>query len=158
MANDRNAGRKRKFNDKDVRDILNLICDGHKIEDIAKRYNTSRQVIGRYINKKKEKDYVVKMFYMNKNKISTVIDVDFKNKKVKIQNRTNDNLARAFGVIENPTFLQFEEFIESRCVPKSRSNIKYLLRDMGIDSYDPMQIIKVTNGKLHGDPYYLKMS
>lgn len=157
MANDRNAGRKRKFNSSDVAKMLELIKGGMRISDVAKKYGTSRQVIGRYINKRDKNSHIVRMYYMDGNKISTVIDADFKNKIVNIQNRTNDNLARAFGVIEKPTFAQFEEFLESRCVPRTRANIKYLLKDMGIDSYDPMQIIGVTNGKLHGDPYYIKM-
>lgn len=158
MANDRNAGRKHKFNNNDVKMMLNYISNGMRISDVAKKYGTSRQVIGRYINRREKNDNpILRMYYMNKNRVSTVIDADFKNKKVKIQNRTNDNLARAFGVIENPTFEQFEDFLESRCVPRTRANIRYLLKDMGLDSYDPMQIIGVTNGKLHGDPYYIKI-
>lgn len=157
MKNSRNAGRKHKFNNDDVVKMLELIKNGMRVSDVAEKYGTSRQVIGRYINKRDKNKHIIRMYYMNGNKISTVIDVNFKDKTVNIQNRTNDNLAKAFGCIEKPTFKQFEEFLESRCVPRTRANIKYLLNDMGIDSYDPMQIISITNGKLYGDPYYIKI-
>ena len=53
----------------------------------------------------------------------TVIDVDFLDQKVVIQNKTDDILHRAFGVLEHPTWNDFENFLRDRCFPQTLSLI-----------------------------------
>ena len=48
------------------------------------------------------------------------------------------------------------EFLYDRCFPKTRGNIKSILKDLKLDSYDPLQIIEKTKGKTADDNLWLK--
>ena len=48
--NPRNAGRKKKFTTADVRQMMELLGKGYTVNEIAARFQTSRQVISKYIN------------------------------------------------------------------------------------------------------------
>ena len=157
MANDRNAGRKHKFNEKDVEEMLAMLRDGKQIENIAKKFNTSRQVIGRYINKRPDKNYTYRLDYMLGHKPMTIIYVDFLNKQIKIQNRTNDIYDRAFGKIENPNWHAFEIFLNDRVLPRNRIGLEKALEYLHIDHYDPFVIITKTRGKMEGDKFWMRI-
>lgn len=157
MANDRNAGRKHKFNNNDVNEMLAMLRVGKRIEEVAEIFGTSRQVIGRYINKKPDKNFSHRITYMLGHKPMTIIDVDFLNKKIKIQNRTNDVYDRAFGRVENPNWEQFEIFINERVIPKTRIDLDKALKVIGVDHYDPFLIIAKTRGRMEGDRFWLRM-
>lgn len=45
-----------------------------------------------------------------------------------VKNHTDQILKTAFGRQERPTWDDFIEFLEERCVPKSRENINILLK------------------------------
>ena len=97
----------------------------------------------------------MKMNYMFHNKLCTEIEVDFQNKKVFIKNHTDDLIDRAFGVIENPTYTDFEYFLERRCIPRTRDNLKWYLREIGLDFYDPLSIVYKTQGRMAEDHYWI---
>ena len=71
-----------------------------------------------------EKEYPIRLWYMFKSEICTIIDVDERGRKVKIYNYTNNFIKKAFGRNEKPTFEEYEEFLESRCFPRQRDKIK----------------------------------
>ena len=68
--------------------------------------------------------------YMNDDMLSTRIEVDFINNTVKIENFTDDEIDRAFGINEHPAMKDFEEFLEDRCFPRTRDHLKLILRDL----------------------------
>lgn len=152
----RNAGRKRKFTAKELAEIEKMLENGATINAVAEHYGTSRQIVDKYINTPPEKNYTLRMTYMYKQHPCTIIDVDFLNERIAIRNRTPDILHRAFGVVENPTWKQFEEFLADRCYPATRGNIKSILKNLGIDSYDTLQIAEKTNGRTADDDMWLK--
>lgn len=80
--------------------------------------------------------------YRNKDSLSTRIYVDYGNESVKIENFTDDLIERAFGANETPSFSDYEKFLESRCFPRTRDHVKWILRDLGLDSYEPLTIVK----------------
>ena len=51
--NPRKAGRKKKFTAEDVQRIRSLLENGMTMQEAAKRFNTSRQVIGKYLNEQR---------------------------------------------------------------------------------------------------------
>ena len=156
-ANDnRNAGRKQKFTEKQIREIEKMLERGYTLSDLAEHLGTSRQIIDKYVNRPPEKNYTLRMTYMYGPNPCTIIDVDFLNEKVKIKNRTDNILHRAFGVVEQPNWQQFQDFLEDRCFPKTRGNIKAILRDLNLDSYDVLQIVEKTKGKTADDKFWLK--
>lgn len=153
----RNAGRKKKFSGDEISEIMNLISNGMTLNSIAEKYGTSRQVISRYLNKQPENNYTMRMTYMFRQHPCTVIDVDFLNRKIKIQNKTDDIIHRAFGVVEEPDWDDFEYFLEDRCFPRTRANCMDILKSLGLDNYDPLQIIEKTKGKCTDDKMWIKI-
>ena len=155
--NPRNAGRKKKYSEKEVAEMRRLRAEGNSVQEIASRFETSRQVIGRYLTNPMPPDCTMRMTYMYKTYPCTVIDVDYLNRKIYIQNHTDDPLHRAFGVIQSPTWKDFEQFLADRCFPETRGDKKELLRAFGITDYDPLQIIEKTKGRTADDALWIKI-
>jgi len=104
-----------------------------------------------------EKKYLLRIWYMCKSEVCTVIDVDERYRNVQIYNYTKDLMKRAFGKIEMPTFEQYEEFMESRCFPRSRDKMKLILKDLNIPFYDPILIIERTEGRMAEDDFWIRI-
>lgn len=151
----RNTGRK-KFSPADVDAMKMLLAEGCTAQQVAERFDASRSTVFRYLNPKPKKGCTLRMTYMYGRRPCTVIDVDFLHQKVYIQNRTDDLLHRAFGVVEDPSWEDFQEFLKSRCFPPTRGNIKTELRALGLTDYDPLQIVEKTNGHTAEDSLWLK--
>ena len=157
QKNARNAGRKKKYSEAEAAEMRRLREEGMSLQKIADRYGTSRQVIGRYLTSDIHPDCTMRMIYMYQTQPCTVIDVDFLNQKVYIQNHTLDLLHRAFGPIEKPTWQDFEQFLADRCFPETRGDQKQLLQALGLTDYDPLQIVEKTQGRTTDDALWLKI-
>lgn len=160
-VNVRGAGRRGKFTDEDVDKMIELYQDGRTVQYLAEYFDTSRQTIYKYLVAEKrfyEDPYItMRMHFLHEDQVCTVIDVDFMHKKIYIRNKTKDLIHRAFGVLENPTWEDFETFLESRCFPRSRANLKNILRDIGVPEYDPLQIIEKTGGRMAEDHQWIQI-
>lgn len=154
--NARNAERKKKFTHVDINAMEKLLAQGCTIQQVAEQFGTSRRIVTKYVNPKPNKGCTLRMTYMYGCRPCTVIDVDFLRQKVYIRNRTDDLLHRAFGVVENPSWEDFEEFLKSRCFPPSRGNVKAELQALGLTDYDPLQIVEKTHGCTVEDSLWLK--
>ena len=77
--------------------------------------------------------------------------------KVEVINYTDDKFIRPFGSIKNPTIEDLEWFLEDRCFPRTRDHLKIILKDLNLDFYEPIEIIKKTEGRLAEDDMYLKI-
>ena len=64
---------------------------------------------------------------------------------------------RAFGREEHPTFEQYEEFLESRCFPRSRDKMKLILKDLDLPFYDSLMIIEKTQGRMAEDDFWIRI-
>ena len=156
QKNPRQAGRKKKFTEGDVACMRELRAEGVPMQEVADRYHTSRQIVSKYLNQAPEAGYTMRMTLMYQNKPCTAIDVNFLQNQIKIQNYTKDILHRAFGVKENPTWEDFHVFLQDRCFPKTRGNVKTVLAGLGLQDYDPLQIVEKTNGRTAEDDLWLK--
>lgn len=156
QKNPRQAGRKKKFKHEDVERMRELRADGVPMQEIADQYGTSRQIVSKYLNQVPEDGYTMRMTLMYQNRPCTAIDVNFLQNKIKIQNYTKDILHRAFGVKEDPTWEDFYVFLQDRCFPKTRGNVKMVLAGLGLQDYDPLQIVEKTNGRTAEDDLWLK--
>lgn len=101
------------------------------------------------------KEYPLRLKYMYKDRLCTVIDVDDIKQQVKIKNYVSNIMFRAFGKIDNPDYKMYEEFIESRCFPKTRDKMKLILEDMNLPFYDLFLIIEKTNGRMAEDDFWI---
>ncbi len=104
-----------------------------------------------------ERIYPLRLYYMFNDDICTIIDVDDSKMLVRICNYARDYQFRAFGREEHPTYEQYEEFLESRCFPRSRDKMKIELERLNIPFYDPFLIIEKTEGRMAEDDFWLKI-
>ncbi len=151
------AGRKKAINKESIEKALSLQKEGVSTAEIAKQLNVSRQTLSKYLNKPFTEDYVMRLDYMFKQTVCTMIYIDYKNQKIQIINRTDDILHRAFGINENPTWEDFEEFLRSRCFPESRANKKAVIKQLKLSYFDPLQIIEKTKGRMAEDHHYFNI-
>ena len=86
-----------------------------------------------------------------------MIDVDEMRKIVRIRNYVDNVQFRAFGVKEDPTIEDYNEFLESRCFPRTRDKMKLVLRNLGVPFYDPYLIVQKTEGRMAEDDFWLKI-
>ena len=109
------------------------------------------------INKMKNGEKNMVIDYYNGDKLCSTIYVDSSNKEVRVKNYTDDNIERAFGINENPKWQDFETFLENRCFPRDRQNLKYELKKMGLNEYNPLEICKATNGRNYKDNQWMNI-
>ena len=64
---------------------------------------------------------------------------------------------RAFGKNTEPSFEEYEEFIESRCFPRTRDKMKLELQKLGIPFYDPILIIEKTEGRMAEGHFWIRL-
>ena len=152
------GGRKNSLTEKDIDNAIKMQGRGMSTKKIAEHFGVSRQTISKYLNKPLTDSYVMRLDFMYKQKVCTEIYVDFEHKQIKIINRTNDIMKRAFGVNENPTWEDFESFLEERCFPNSRALKKTILQRIGMDSYDPWQILELNRGRTAEDNQYINFT
>ena len=84
---------------------------------------------------------------MYKNKPCTLIDVDEAKKIVRIKNYVDNVQFTAFGSNTEPSIADYEDFLESRCLPRSRDKIKLELKESDIPFYNPYLIVKKRRGE-----------
>ena len=136
--------------------ILQLRNDGLTMRQIAEKTGVSLGCVGKIV-KSFEKTYDYKLTLMDDDRLCTEIFVNEKCRQIKIINHTDHLLWRAFGCIEEPTWEDYEYFLESRCFPRTRDHQKDILRDLGLACYDPLSIIKVTEGRMAEDHQWIKL-
>lgn len=154
--NSRGAGRKKAFSNEDILKMKEMELNNISQQKIAEYFSVSRQTISKYLKDEIEENYNYQIDYMFKTYVCTSIFVDFLNKKIKIVNKTDDILHRAFGVNENPSWNDFNVFLKDRCFSEARGDKKSLLESLGIESYDPLQIVEKTKGKTYEDSQWMK--
>lgn len=152
------GGRKNKLTETDVKNAIEMQKNGKTTAEIAQTFNVSRQTISKYLNKPLNGNYVMRLDFMFRQKVCTEIYVNFADKKIKIVNRTNDIMKRAFGINENPDWNDFEQFLEERCFPKSRAFRKTILKKIGADGYDTLLILEKTDGRTAEDNQYIRFT
>lgn len=94
---------------------------------------------------------------MNGDELCTVIYVDFRKETVRIENKTDDLLYRAFGCIEDPDWKDFLFMLEERCFPRTRDKMKSILRAMDLPFYDPWLIVQKTQGRMADDHQWIRI-
>lgn len=134
--------------------ICTLYRQGNSMRLTAQKAGVSLGTVSNVIDEAKKSSRIIYV-YMDREKPATLLDVYPAINKLKIWNFTNDLISRAFGSRENPSWQEYEQFLEDRCMPRTRYGIKKELERMGLDSYDPFQIVEITKGRVYGDGQWL---
>ncbi|MBQ7934217.1 MAG: type II toxin-antitoxin system MqsA family antitoxin [Lachnospiraceae bacterium] len=103
------------------------------------------------------KVYPLRLWYMHKQTVCTLIDVDEVKQELEIRNYTDNLMFRAFGIVEHPDYEMYTEFLKSRCFPESRDKMKLVLQDLNLPFYDPFMIIEKTEGRMAEDDFWIKI-
>lgn len=135
--------------------VLSLYQQGHTMREIAGKEGIAAGSVHKIIAKAAKESRIV-WLYMDREKPSTLIDACALTRRVRIVNLTDDMLSRAFGICEHPDWEDYENFMESRCMPRTRYGLREELRGMGVDDYDPFLIIEKTDGRVYGDHQWLQ--
>lgn len=76
-------------------------------------------------------------------------------KKLRVENLVSDFLKLPFGNNQNPSWEDYLHFLESRCIPRTRAGLREYLETIGVDHYDPLEIIRKTQGRMAEDAIWL---
>lgn len=73
------------------------------------------------------------------------------------ENHVADPVKTAFGNNPRPTWDDFQAFLEERCIPRQRAGLREYLEAIGVAEYDPLQIIRKTQGRMAEDQQWLEV-
>ncbi|MBE7064327.1 MAG: helix-turn-helix domain-containing protein [Ruminococcaceae bacterium] len=104
-----------------------------------------------------QKKLPLRLWYMHRQKVCSIIDVDEMRRQVVVTNYAEHIMFRAFGAVENPSFEMYTEFLESRCFPRTRDKMKLILQDLDLPFYDPFMIIEKTEGRMAEDDFWIRI-
>lgn len=135
--------------------ILALYQQGKSMRQVAEETGTVVSTVHKVIAQAAARTRVVYL-YMDREEPATLIDACNATRRVKIINFTDDLISRAFGIRTEPTWEDYEAFLETRCMPRTRYGVREELRYMGLDSYDPVRIIEKTAGRVYEDHQWLR--
>lgn len=99
---------------------------------------------------------LVKFDFYDREILCTKIIADFTDETLSVENTTENIVKTAFGKNEVPTWEDLLSFLEERCLPKSRSGIREYLETIGVEEYNPIEIIKKTAGRMAEDNQWIK--
>lgn len=135
--------------------ILSLYQQGKTMRQVAAETKTSVGTVHKVIAEAASRTRTVYM-YMDREEPATLIDACSATSRVKIINFTDDLISRAFGIRTKPTWEDYEAFLETRCMPRTRYGIRDELKKLGVDFYEPTLIIEKTRGRVYEDSQWLR--
>ena len=110
-----------------------------------------------YHEKKVQSHNVKTLKFWNANTLCTTIVADFTNHTLCAENHTSQLVKTAFGKNRLPSWADLMAFLEERCVPRQREGIREYLETLGLDEYDPWEIIKRTQGRMAEDQQWIEV-
>ncbi len=134
------------------RRTLEMMFDGERIT------LSPPQTMENYVKEKLTLGHDVRAFrYYDNQKLCTLIYADFSDKTLKAENYTDNIVKTAFGNRAFASWADLQSFLEERCIPRGRSGLREYLEAIGVDGYDPLEIIKKTSGQMTEDQQRLEM-
>ena len=111
-----------------------------------------------FLNNKKTLGHnLMLMSFYDDTVLCSLICADLTDKTIIVENSTDNIVKTAFGNNMAPTWTDFENFLEERCVPKSRSGIREYLETIGVEEYNPIEIIRKTEGRMAEDHQWIRL-
>lgn len=93
--------------------------------------------------------------YYDDQMLCSKIAADYTDQTVCFENYTNNFLCTAFGNNMVPTWEDFHSFLEERCIPRSRAGLREYLETIGVERYEPLDIIYKTKGRMAEDDKWI---
>ena len=131
---------------------LELTFDGHQIT-LAQHLTGTE-----FATQKTAQGHDVRVLrFFDRDTLCTTIYADFTDEALTVENHVGDPVKTAFGNNALPTWTDFKTFLEERCVPRQRAGLREYLEALGVDQFDPVAIIKKTEGRMAEDHQWLSM-
>lgn len=131
---------------------VELSFDGKTIT-IAKRLTPSE-----FLSQKRSAGHeILQFFYYDGDTLCSLIAADFTDQTLCAENYVSDVIKTAFGNNMVPTWVDFQSFLEERCIPHARAGLREYLEALGLDEYDPLEIIKKTSGRMAEDKQWIEI-
>ena len=131
---------------------IDLCFDGDKI------IITPHLSLDSFIKNKKDAGHKLLLIeFFNAEMLCTKICADYTEQNLALENHTENLVKTAFGKNEAPTWQDLENFLEERCIPRSRSGLREYLETIGVEEYNPLEIIKKTQGRMAEDDQWIRL-
>lgn len=131
---------------------VELSFDGNTIT-IGRRLS-----VDEFVSTKLEQGHdLMKLMYFDREKLCTTIVADSTERVLCIENHTDRVIKTAFGNNAVPTWEDLQHFLEERCIPRARAGLREYLETIGVEGYDPLEIIKKTEGRMAEDEQWIKI-
>ena len=104
-----------------------------------------------------EEHQILKMTYYDKEVPCSRILADYTSETVQVENFCENPVKTAFGQNPRPSWEQYQEFLASRCVPQERAGLREYLEAILVDEYDPLAIIRKTDGRMAEDYQWIRI-
>ena len=98
-----------------------------------------------------------RLSYYNDNALCSVIVADYSEENIVAENYSSDVVNRPFGKNITPAWSDYENFLEERCISRDRFGLREYLESLGLYEYDPIEIIKLTEGRMKEDKFHLQV-
>ena len=129
------------------------LCFDGKTITISKRLT-----LPEFISQKSKAGHaLLQFFYYDGDILCSLVAADFTDQTLCTENYVSDVIKTAFGNNEVPTWNDFQNFLEERCIPRARAGLREYLEALGLDEYDPLEIIKKTSGRMAEDNQWIKI-
>lgn len=141
---------------------INELGLGEDVRDIELSFDGERIILSPALDfdayiKSVSNHQLIILDYYNFDRLQTTIAADYTEKKVRIKNHTDDTVHLAFGVNKNPSWEDYTDFLEERCIPRTRAGINDFLDTIGVDEYEPLEIIRITEGRMAEDHQWIRV-
>jgi len=131
---------------------VELSFDGRAIT-VVKRRNTEEFAA----QKRAQGHSLLKLLYYDGEKLCTTIVADVTEQVLCVENHTDRLIKTAFGNRRMPTWDDLQHFLEERCIPRARAGLREYLEAIGVEEYDPLAIIRRTQGRMAEDDQWIKI-
>ena len=98
-------------------------------------------------------DYRFSVYWRNEKTADVVISAD---RTAVTYVKYTDEIPKVPFLFENPSVEQMYDFIESRCMPKQRTQLQDYLDELELEEYNPWDIVKRTHGVMWEDFLWFK--
>lgn len=95
--------------------------------------------------------------YYSGDALCTLICADRTTGDLLAENYTKQALKTAFGKNQLPVWADLESFLEERCIPRHRAGLREYLEALGLDEYDPLAIVRKTEGRMAEDDQWMEV-
>ncbi|MBR4744778.1 MAG: AbrB/MazE/SpoVT family DNA-binding domain-containing protein [Oscillospiraceae bacterium] len=100
---------------------------------------------------------VLEIRYYDGDTLCTLICADMTARDLQAENYTDRTVKTAFGKNRAPSWEDLEAFLEERCIPRQRAGLQRYLELLGLDGYEPLDIVRKTQGRMAEDDQWMEV-